>query len=488
MRNKISLIMPALPLAMRGSILFLILISLPGCATFNQNKTLVEQRIDSVLVSPLFTTAQAGISIIDLKTKRPIFQQNEKKLFRPASNQKLFTTSAALVFLGTDYKFSTSLYHTGEVKDSVCSGDVFFVGGFDPEFSSTNLDSLSRELKKFGIKQINGNLYGDVSSMDSLFWGEGWMWNDDPATYIPYLSPLTVNKNTIKVFYEPGEIGKPAQLKLFPQTSFFKIENGSTTIDTGKSNFVIDRDWLRRRNTIFIGGSILQTAKKDSAEFNVFDPAFYFLNLAKESLERNGISLIGKIDTLTLPQNAKKVFAFERNIKPVVTYTNKVSDNLNAELILRALSRNASLSKASLQNGKKLIDSLITLSGANPKQYRITDGSGLSYYNLITAELLSKVLVYMHSQNKTTFDAFLTSLPIAGVDGTLSNRYKNSPAKGNVFAKTGTISGVASLSGYIKTKKENWLAFSILIQNYIGSASEARKIQDKLCEILFEEL
>ncbi|MBI3124642.1 MAG: D-alanyl-D-alanine carboxypeptidase/D-alanyl-D-alanine-endopeptidase [Ignavibacteriales bacterium] len=478
MRNKIFLIM----------ILFLVLISLPGCATFNQNKSLVEQRIDSVLVSPLFITAQAGISVIDLKSKQPVFQQNEKKLFRPASNQKLLTTSAALVFLGTDYKFSTSLYHTGEVKDSVCSGDIFIVGGFDPEFSSSNLDSLSRELKKFGIKQINGNLYGDVSSMDSLFWGEGWMWNDDPATYIPYLSPLTINKNTLKVLFEPGEIGKPAQLKLFPQTSFFKIENHSVTVDTGKSNFVIDRDWLRRRNTIFVGGNILQSAKKDSAEFNVFDPAFYFVTLAKESLGRNGISLLGKIDTLTLPQNASKIFSFERDIKPVVTYTNKVSDNLNAELLLRVLSKKASSGKASSRNGKILIDSLITLSGANPKVYRVTDGSGLSYYNLTTAELLSKVLVFMYSQDKATFDAFLSSLPIGGVDGTLSNRYKNSPAKGSVFAKTGTISGVASLSGYIKTKKENWLAFSILIQNYVGSASEARKIQDKLCEILFEEL
>lgn len=469
-------------------LLFLLLISLEGCASFDSPQKLVQSRIDSVLVSPLFTTAQAGISVIDLKSKRPIFQQNEKKLFRPASNQKLLTTAASLVFLGTDYKFQTSMYHTGEVIDSVCSGDVFYVGGFDPEFSSSNLDSLARELKKFGIKQISGNLYADVSSMDSLFWGEGWMWNDDPATYIPYLSSLTINKNTVKVIYEPGEIGKPAQLKLFPQTSFFKIENYSTTVDTGKSNFVIDRDWLRRRNTILVGGSIQQSAKKDSAEFNVFDPAFYFVTLAKESLERNGISLLGKIDTLTLPQNASKIFSFERNIKPVVTYTNKVSDNLNAELFLRVLSKKVSSSKASWRNGKILIDSLITLSGANPKSYRVTDGSGLSYYNLTTAELLSKVLVYMYGQDKAIFDAFIKSLPIGGVDGTLSNRYKNSPAKGNVFAKTGTISGVASLSGYIKTKKENWLAFSILIQNYVGSASEARKIQDKLCEILFEEL
>lgn len=468
-------------------LLLVVLFYFQGCSTFRSRESLVESRIDSVLVSPLFTTAQAGISVIDLKSKQPIYHQNEKKLFRPASNQKLLTTAAASVFLGINYNFETSLYHTGEVRDSVLTGDLFFVGGFDPEFSSANLDSMICRMKKFGIKKVNGNLYADVSSMDSLFWGEGWMWNDDPATYIPYLSPLTINKNTIKVFYEPGKIGQPASLSLFPNTSFFKVENSSIT-DTGKSSFIIDRDWLKRKNTIFAGGKISVASKKDSAEFNVVNPAFYFLTLAKESLQQNGISFDGKMDTLTLPVDPKLISSFKRNIVPVLAYTNKPSDNLNAELLLRALSKKLSSDKASAQIGKKLIDSLITLSGANPKTYRVTDGSGLSYYNLITAELLSKVLVLMYSQDTKTFDAFLKSLPIGGVDGTLSNRYKNSPAKGNVFAKTGTISGVASLSGYIKTKKENWLAFSILIQNYVGSASEARKIHDKICEILFEEL
>lgn len=465
----------------------LTLIFSQGCSTFIPRENNVSQRIDSVLVSPLFITANASISIYDLTAKKLIYQQNEKKLFRPASNQKLLTTASSSIFLGTDYNFRTSILYTGEIKDSICYGDIFFVGGFDPDFSLANLDSMVYELKKTGIKKINGNLYADISSMDSLFWGEGWMWNDDPATYIPYLSPLTINKNSIKVIYEPGEIGNPAKISLEPNTSFFKIENGSIT-GNGKSSFVIDRDWLRRNNTILAGGIIPSSAKKDSTEFNVFNPAFYFLTLAKESFAKNGITINGQMDTLSVPQTAKEIFALKRSIIPVLATTNKISDNLDAELLLRTLSRNISNEKASAKTGKKLIDSLITLSGANPKTYRIIDGSGLSYYNLASAELFTKVLVFMYQQEPNIFNAFFNSLPIGGFDGTLSNRFKNSPAKGNVFAKTGTISGVASLSGYIKTKKENWLVFSILIQNYVGSASEARKIQDKICEILFEEL
>jgi len=477
MKNKLLLIFN----------LLLVLIYFEGCSTFQSRESLFKSRIDSVLVSPLFTTAQAGISIVELKTNKQVYQHNEKKLFRPASNQKLLTTAAASVFLGSTYNFETSFYNTGEIKDSVCTGDVLIVGGFDPEFTLANLDSMIAELKKIGIKKISGNLYADVSSMDSLFWGEGWMWNDDPATYIPYLSPLTINKNTVKLIYKPGQIGKPADIKLFPNSEFFRIENSSLT-DTGKTNFIIDRDWLKRSNTILAGGRISASAKKDSAEFNVVDPAFYFLTLAKECLKKNQIEFSGIIDTLALVPSSKLLFSFKRNIAPVIDYTNKISDNLNAELILRALSKKYSNDKASASIGKKLIDSLITLSGANPKSYRVTDGSGLSYYNLTTAELLSKILVFMHNQDKETFQLFFKSLPISGIDGTLASRYKNSTAKGMVFAKTGTLSGVSSLSGYVKTKKENWVAFSILIQNFIGSASEARKTQDKICEILFEEL
>lgn len=457
-----------------------------ACSTFQQDSALKQNRIDSLLVTDFFKSSQAAIAVYDLTENKLLYQHNEKILLRPASNQKILTTAAAYLFLGTDYNFKTTLYHTGEIEDSVCNGDIYIAGGLDPDFTSRDLDSLVSEIKNFGIKEIRGNLYADVSAMDSLFWGEGWMWDDDPASFAAYLSPLNINKNSIRIKYEPAEVGTPAKIELIPQTNFFQIKNSSVTIDTGKTALTITRDWLNRNNTIQIKGSISKLAKHDTISLSVFNPTYYFLGLMKGSFERNGISFKGKVDTLTLRVNSKKIFSLERNIEPIITNTNKTSDNLSAEMILRALALNPSKKSASAKKGIIFIDSLITLTGLSAKDYYLADGSGLSFYNLLSAELLIEVLKYFYFKQPELFVKLFNSFPISGYDGTLSNRMKESPAFKRVRAKTGTLRGASSLSGYLQSKKGHLIAFSILIQNYVGSANQARKIQDKICEILFE--
>ncbi|MEW6702018.1 MAG: D-alanyl-D-alanine carboxypeptidase/D-alanyl-D-alanine-endopeptidase [Bacteroidota bacterium] len=467
-------------------LLLLFLILLQSCATLSQDSLHFQNRIDSLLTSDFFKSSQAAISVYNLTENKSLYQHNEKILLRPASNQKILTTAAAYLFLGADYNFKTTLYHTGEIEDSVCKGDIYIAGGLDPDFTSRDLDSLVREIKNFGIKEIHGNLYADVSTMDSLFWGKGWMWDDDPAPFAAYLSPLNINKNSIRIGYKPAETGSPAEIELIPQTNFFQIKNSSVTIDTGKTTLTITRDWLNRNNTIQIEGSISKLAKHDTILLNVFNPAYYFLGLMKESFERNGISFKGNTDTLTLRVNSKKIFSLEHNIEPIITNTNKTSDNLSAEMILRALALKSSNKSASAKNGILFIDSLITLAGLNAENYYIADGSGLSFYNLLSAELLMEILKYLYFKQPELFVKFFNTLPISGYDGTLSNRMKESPAYKRVHAKTGTLRGASSLSGYLQSKKGHLIAFSILIQNYVGSANQARELQDKICEMLFE--
>ncbi|MBI5730057.1 MAG: D-alanyl-D-alanine carboxypeptidase/D-alanyl-D-alanine-endopeptidase [Ignavibacteriales bacterium] len=467
-------------------LLILLLFILQACASFQPTPQPFQNRIDSLFYSDFFKSSQAGISVYDLTANKPLFQHNEKLLLRPASNQKILTTAAGYLFLGEDYKFKTSVYHTGEVKDSICNGDIYIVGGLDPDFSSHDLDSLVSKIKHYGIKEIRGNLYGDVSAMDSLFWGEGWMWDDDPEPYAAYLTSLNINKNSVQIVYEPGEIGKEAVIELIPKTNFFQIKNSSLTIDTGKTTIRITRDWINRNNTIPVKGNITRTSKRDTISLNVFNPTFYFLNLMKESIEQNGISFNGKVDTLTLPIQAKKIFSFERNIESVITNTNKASDNLSAEMILRTLALNSSNKPATAAKGIRLIDSLITLAGLNPKNYRLVDGSGLSNYNLISAELLSEILKYYYFKKTDLFPKLLSSFPISGVDGTLRNRMKESRVFKRVHGKTGTLSGVSNLSGYLESRNGHIIAFSILIQNFVGTSVQARSVQEKLCEIIFE--
>ncbi|PKL83870.1 MAG: D-alanyl-D-alanine carboxypeptidase/D-alanyl-D-alanine-endopeptidase [Ignavibacteriae bacterium HGW-Ignavibacteriae-3] len=457
-----------------------------ACSTFRQDVHLKQDPLDTLLNSDLFNSSQISLSVFDLTDNKPVLSRNEKLLLRPASNQKILTTAAAYLFLGNEFKFKTSVYHSGEIKDSVCSGDVYIIGGFDPDFTSGDLDSFIRGIRHFGIKKIEGNLYADVSAMDSLIFGKGWMWDDDPGTYSPYLTPLCINKNSIGIAYEPDIPGNPAKIKLVPETDFFPIENSSVTIQKGKSNFLLTRDWINRNNTLIVSGSISKNAKRDTVYVNVFNPTFYFLNLMKESLARNGIEFSGKIDTLTMIGETKEIFSLKRDLNSVIINTNKVSDNLSAEMLLRTLAFNSTGKHASAERGIKFVDSLITLSGLNPKNYRIVDGSGLSNYNLLSAELITEVLKYFYYKQPLLFTKLYESFPISGFDGTLSSRMNNSVIYKKVHAKTGTISGVSSLSGYIESSNNHLIAFSILIQNFTGGAGKARAVQDEICRIIYE--
>jgi serine-type D-Ala-D-Ala carboxypeptidase/endopeptidase (penicillin-binding protein 4) len=472
-KKKITLILP------------LLLLVTEACSTFRSDSSLVQNKIDSLLVSDFFYSTQAGISIYNLKENKSVYKHNDKLLLRPASNQKLLTTIAALKFLGVDHKFQTSVYHTGEIIDSICTGDLFVVGGFDPDFSVSDLDSISRSVKRFGISKLDGNLYGDVSAMDSSDWGDGWMWNDDPGSYAAYFSPLTVNDNCVEVFYQPDEVGRPAKINIFPNSSLIALNNFSSTIDTGKTDLNFTREWKNDKNNIIVKGTINKKNSPASEILSLRNPTFHFLQLMSQSLSKYQIEIKGKVDTLSLPGEAKKIFSFERDIKSIVTNTNKISDNLSAEMLLRVTAYIKLGKHASAEKGIIFLDSLITLTGKNPKQYMISDGSGMSYYNLLSAELIIELLKYM-SADSIVFPVFMKSLPIGGVDGTLSNRFKNSPVKDNVYAKTGTLRGVSSLSGYVRTKKQNLVAFSVLIQNFVGTAQKARNFQEKICEVIFE--
>jgi serine-type D-Ala-D-Ala carboxypeptidase/endopeptidase (penicillin-binding protein 4) len=445
-------------------------------------------KLDSLLTSDFFSRTQISIDVYDLTSEKNIYSKNEKLLVRPASIEKIFTTGAALKFLDSDYSFKTSIYYTGKVEDSVCTGDIFIAGGFDPDFSIRDLDSLVHEIKNYGINKISGNLYADISASDSLFFGNGWMWDDDPGAFFPNLSPLNINQNSIQIIFEPGEIGKPVVVNLFPENNFTGIKNNSITIDTGKSTINITRDWINRNNTILISGNIPKDKLRDTVSLNIYNPSFYFLNLMKESFKRNGIAFEGKINTLSLIEDTDKIFTIERNIDSVIVPANKTSNNLDAEMILRAVVLENISKHIGAKDGIVFVDSLITTAGFNPRDYRIVDGSGLSFYNLISAELTTGLLKNFYIEDEDLFVRLYNSFPIAGFDGTLKNRMTNSTAAKHVHAKTGSMSGTNNLAGYLRTKSGNLLAFSIFVQNFVGSHAQARLIQDKICELLFEGL
>lgn len=465
-------------------IFLLILISANNSVLFSQVQSAsLKNQIDNLFTSKFFNSTQASVEIYNLTENKTVYSKNEKLLLRPASALKLLTTSSALIFLD-DYNFKTSIYYEGTIEDSVCKGNIYIIGGCDPNFTVNDLDSLSKEIKSFGIKKIEGNIYADISMIDSLYWGEGWMWDDDPTPFAPYLSALNINGNSITVSAHPAEIGTPAEIELIPKTNAFKINNSSKTASVNRSSLSVVRSRNRQINSITVKGSIPPDSRVYTTSFSVYDPVKYFLSLMEESFNRNGISISGITDIRELSEDAEEIFTFERHIDSVIVNTNKKSDNLAAEMILRALANEYYGKPASAINGIKLIDSLITFVGFDPKEYRIADGSGLSHYNLISAELVNAVLKYIYYNEEEVFIKLYNSLPIAGYDGTLQNRMMNSNTYRKVRGKTGTLSGISSLAGYMTDNNNNLIAFTILFQNYTGTAKTARDLQDRLCEII----
>lgn len=445
--------------------------------------------LDSLLKTELVQSTTVAIDIYNLTERKVVYQKNNKLLLNPASNMKLLTSVAGLLFLGVEYQFQTSLYYHGTINRDTLFGDIYVVGGCDPDFSLNDLQQFIEAIKSTGIKFITGKLFADVSFKDDIYWGSGWMWDDAPFSDAPYLSALNINDNIISVLVQPSVPGQNAYVSVTPSTDYVKVINEcKTSPPAGLNNFYATRDWMNFTNTILVGGYINDRTDHDSSKttfkLSVLNPEKYFLTLLREELARNGIIIESVPEIFFLPYNAVHLSTVSRTFEEVVVNLNKSSDNLSAEMVLYALANKYHGKPATAQNAFKMINSLVLMCDLKPMHYSIADGSGISRYNLVSAELLLAVLKYVYTENATAFSYLYNSLPIAGVDGTLSKRMLDITTEKKVRAKTGTLRGVSALSGYAWARNGTLIAFSIIIQNFTDDISTARNLQDEICRMI----
>lgn len=430
----------------------------------------ISSKLNSLLKDKFFDTCLVSIQVEDLTSNKTLFKKNEKILLRPASNMKILTSAAGLIFLGKDYEFKTKLFYDGYISNDTLFGNLIVEGGCDPDFTTSDLYTFIDGLRNLNIKVITGNLIGDVSFKDSLYLGKGWMWDDDPSSDAPRLSALNLNDNCVDLVFENGAP------RLSPSTSFVELIQYEED-----SLFVVDRDWLNNSNTIIIQGKPKENV---SFKINIVNPEKYFLTVFRELLDSNYIEVLGEIKTTKYLSAGIFISEVKRKYSDVIINLNKNSDNLSAEMTLYAIAEKYFGRPATAENGLKKIYELIESLGLDSKNYRLVDGSGVSHYNVVSSELIVKLLKYIYEKYPEEFELLYESFPIAGVDGTLENRMKMPKAFNNVHAKTGTLTGVSCLSGYMTSKKNHLLAFSIMMQNFVGSSKRARDFQDKICEIL----
>ncbi len=433
--------------------------------------------IDAITNRPQWSRARWGI-LIEPLTKNSIFYSREhESYFIPASNVKVLTTAAALRKLGSQHRIRTSIYGTGD-------GSLRVVGRGDPSLTDTQLRDLAQQLKRRGITQVK-----QLIVEDDYFKGQAvntsWEWGDLRANYGAPVNSLILNQNAVVLTISPQTPGKPLQTSWADPLALtqWRIENNSVTTEA-KSPPSIELNAVLGKPVLEIKGQLPADAKPVYLDMAIINPADYFLRHLRRALAIEGITVAEAIVGSNSQPPTEELAAVESPpLGTLLAQTNQNSNNLYAEVLLRSLGASATVqSDSSLQQGLAALKQTLTELGVDPSSYVLDDGSGLSRHNLVSPAALVQTLKAIAKTPEAAI--YIASLPVAGKSGNLLNRFQNTPAQGIVQAKTGTMSGVVSLSGYMSHPEYETIVFSIIVNQSNQSAATVRQAVDEIVLLL----
>jgi D-alanyl-D-alanine carboxypeptidase/D-alanyl-D-alanine-endopeptidase (penicillin-binding protein 4) len=488
-------------------------------STATQPETLeaLRARLAAHLAQPRFAPAAWGVKIVSLDSGKTLFEHNAEKYFNPASNAKLYTGALALNNLGADYQIKTSIYSTARPDAAgTLKGDLILYGRGDPTLAASlnggdynrPLEPLLAQITAAGIRKIDGDIVGDESYFNSPPFGSGWEWDDLQEYYGAEVSALSLHDNSLDLFVKPADrVGLPCKIMTGPATSFLTFMNRTQTAPKGTETSI---RYYRPvgENIVYVSGRLaVDNAKGYATSIAVHNPALLFVTLLKDALAQRGIVITGRARAIdwkyreVTPLDVSKLvelgFIESPPMKEILRDMMKPSQNLYAHLLLlqvgmnrdqqRAISegkspaKNATNGQASAapdprlqtpdlnteESGVEALTAFLNEVGVRKGDVLLEEGSGLSRRDVITPNATIALLTFM-SKHKL-FAIYREALPIAGVDGTLKNRMKDTAAANNVHAKTGTLRYVYALSGYVTAASGEHLAFSIMLNNYYST-------------------
>ncbi|WP_203248340.1 D-alanyl-D-alanine carboxypeptidase/D-alanyl-D-alanine endopeptidase [Sporosarcina beigongshangi] len=445
--------------------------------------------LHDILKDPRLQGATTAISVRNAASGELIYEQFGDTRVHPASVMKLLTGSAAFETLGQDHMFKTELYMDGEIRDGVLHGDLYLRGQGDPTLTKTDLIAFVSELKKKGVRVINGNVYGDDTWYDDVRLSQDLNWSDELVHTGAQVSALTLSPNndydagTVIVEVNPAKkSGQAGRVSMAPTNRYMTIVNHTKTVAKDeKKHLTVER--AHGSNTVIVSGTIPVGAKKTRSWTSVWEPTNYTVSLFKQTIEERGITFTAtpKIERGTIPEGATLLAAKQSiSLSELFIPFMKLSNNGHAEVLVKEMGRVVG-GKGSWGKGLAVMDATLADMGIDTPTLLLRDGSGMSHKNLVTANEVTHLLYAI--QSKSWYPAFLHSLPVAGneerfVGGTLRSRMKGTAAEGNVRAKTGSLNGVAALSGYVETKSGETLIFSIMVNNYLSDS--INEVLDKI--------
>ncbi|MER6988485.1 D-alanyl-D-alanine carboxypeptidase/D-alanyl-D-alanine-endopeptidase [Saccharopolyspora hirsuta] len=433
--------------------------------------------LDEILADPRLAGSHAGVVVRDPATDEVLYSRQAGARATPASNAKLLTSAAALEALGPDHRFRTEVLTGARQVGPVLLGDLHLRGTGDPTLLAADYDRLAEQVAAAGIRVVQGGLRTDDTWFDDVPLGTGWAWDDEPYYYSAPISALTAAPNTdfdagtAIVRVSPTAEGQPAEVRLEPETDVVRIDNRTTTsAEGGEPDVVVQRDHGGSR--VVVSGTVPAGAEPVEDFTTVPDPSAYAADLFARALAAHGVQARYAGEG-TAPEGAR-VLAERQSmpLRDLLVPFMKLSNNGHAEVLVKAMGREVR-GEGSWAAGLEVLTEQLRGLGLSPEVLRLVDGSGLSTMDNVTPEQLTVLLD--NAQQRPWFRAWYDSLPVAGVadrmvGGTLRNRMAGTAAENNVRAKTGSLTGVTSLSGYVTAANGRELVFSVVFNDFVSDS------------------
>lgn len=466
--------------------IYLLILFFPALI-FGESNDELGKRIEEILSHPLIKDVDISIYAYNITTSKEIYGKNKERQLNPASVTKLLTSASALYFLGSYYKFPTEFY-VDEFPDDVgvVKGNLYIKGYGDPRLVNENIFNMLLELKREGISKIEGDVYLDTSFFDKEYFRPGWQKDIGIRAYYAPVSALAVDFNSFTVYVKPAseEGQKPIVFIEPPLPKYFKIKNNAITSKRGNT-IDVDIKAVKGMLEVIVKGEIGVSQKGKKFNRRVEDPDSYALELLKWFFDIHKIKVRGKFAIKELPKEDVNLFYtyYSEPLATVLRDLNKHSNNFSADQLLKHLGGQIYGPPATFEKGLKVIDEFIGIAGISKSEYIVTNGSGLSHENRISAEAIVKLLNYTY-KNFQMMPDYISSLSIASGDGTIRKRFFNTPCELKTRAKTGSIDGVASIAGYTVNANSEIISFAIIANGF--EPKKYREITEVLDSIIVE--
>ncbi|MCX4744358.1 D-alanyl-D-alanine carboxypeptidase/D-alanyl-D-alanine-endopeptidase [Kitasatospora sp. NBC_01287] len=435
--------------------------------------------LDRLLADPALAGAQASVLVTDAATGQVLYQHDPDALLLPASTLKTVTAAAALDLLGQDHRFTTQVLAAGPRTGGRLDGDLVLRGGGDPSLLPADLDALAGRVAAAGVTEVTGSVLADASRYDDVPLGAAWAWDDQAAYYSPQISALTLTTDSdddvgsVRLTLTPAQApGGPATVRLTPARAPVRISGQVATGAAGGTDTVqVDRH--PGGNDLVLSGSLPADAGPTEEWVAIDDPARLAGTVFAAALADHGVTVRGALRAGRAPDGAALLAAHDSApLGDLLVPFLKLSNNGIAEHLVKEIGA-VRAGSGSWAAGLDQVRGFLRRGGLESTPARLVDGSGLSRQNLMTGRRLVALLRFARQQ--PWFSAWYDALPVAGdprrmVGGTLTERMRDTPAAGRVHAKTGSMTGVDALAGYLERVDGRTLAFSVLVNDFAGAS------------------